>query len=258
MNSAAVRSTVLVLALGISAASAPPSAGRQGSTRTDVVESSLRVPRRTGGHRRADPSAELGARPRIHDPVADRLPRPRRQPTDGVLDRDRADLWDSGRVASTDSTWIRYGGKTLASGQRVYWKVRVWGDAGTPSAWSAPGDLVDGPAAGRPTGTPSGSASGAPDGAAEGTPLPFPWLRKTFTLAQKPSQGRGLRQSAGLLRALHQRQEGGRPRTEPGGQRLLEAESLRDARSRRLPGAREERGGAVAGPRLVRAGATRA
>ena len=27
-----------------------------------------------------------------------------------------------------------------------------------------------------------------PDGTAEGTPLPFPWLRKTFTLTRKPAR----------------------------------------------------------------------
>src|SRR5947207_8496110 len=39
----------------------------------------------------------------------------------GILQKDRGDLWDSGRVISTQSTWVEYGGKTLVSGQRVYW-----------------------------------------------------------------------------------------------------------------------------------------
>ena len=50
----------------------------------------------------------------------------------------QGDLWDSGRVASDETTHIRYQGKALASSQRVFWKVRVWDQAGRASAWSAP------------------------------------------------------------------------------------------------------------------------
>lgn len=48
----------------------------------------------------------------------------------------RPDLWDSGRVTSTDVS-ARYDGKPLASRERVYWRVRTWSALG-PSAWSAP------------------------------------------------------------------------------------------------------------------------
>jgi len=37
-----------------------------------------------------------------------------------ALDKDRGDLWDSGRVASAETTWIAYAGKRLVSGQRVH------------------------------------------------------------------------------------------------------------------------------------------
>ena len=47
-----------------------------------------------------------------------------------------ADLWDSGRVASDETTWIAYGGKALAPFQRYWWKVRVWDGAGVPSEFS--------------------------------------------------------------------------------------------------------------------------
>jgi alpha-L-rhamnosidase len=43
-----------------------------------------------------------------------------------VLRSGRGDLWDSGKVASSDSLNIRYAGPRLNSGQRVYWLVRVW------------------------------------------------------------------------------------------------------------------------------------
>jgi alpha-L-rhamnosidase len=54
------------------------------------------------------------------------------------LVRNRADQWDSGRVASANSHSIVYGGRPLAPGQACWWKVRVWDGAGRPSAWSAP------------------------------------------------------------------------------------------------------------------------
>jgi len=49
----------------------------------------------------------------------------------------RGDLWDSGRVSSDRSNQIAYGGRTLTSGQRVYWRVRVWDQAGQGGGWSA-------------------------------------------------------------------------------------------------------------------------
>ncbi len=104
-----------------------------------------------------------------------------------VLRKDRGDLWDSGRVVSPDSTWVPYGGKRLISGQRVYWKVRVWGDGGGPSAWSEPATWSMGilsPSEWRA----KWIGQQRPEGVAEGTPLPFPWLRKSFTLRSKPAR----------------------------------------------------------------------
>ncbi len=53
-----------------------------------------------------------------------------------LLDTDRGDLWDSGKVRSADSLGIAYAGPALRSGQRCFWKVRVWDGQGRPSAWS--------------------------------------------------------------------------------------------------------------------------
>ena len=58
--------------------------------------------------------------------------------TPELLDADGGDRWDSGKVASEDTTFIRYDGAALASRDRCYWKVRVWNGANQPSAWSAP------------------------------------------------------------------------------------------------------------------------
>lgn len=47
-------------------------------------------------------------------------------------------VWNSGRVASEESTQRAYEGPPLQSGRRYYWQVRVWDGAGTASAWSTP------------------------------------------------------------------------------------------------------------------------
>jgi alpha-L-rhamnosidase len=45
-------------------------------------------------------------------------------------------LWDSGKVASTESTLRPYAGPALQSGKRYYWQVRVWDSQGQASSWS--------------------------------------------------------------------------------------------------------------------------
>jgi alpha-L-rhamnosidase len=48
----------------------------------------------------------------------------------------RADLWDSGRVASVQSIGVSYAGKALTSRQRVFWSVRIWDEIGRASGWA--------------------------------------------------------------------------------------------------------------------------
>ena len=45
------------------------------------------------------------------------------------------DLWDSGRVASTDAFAV-YNGRALASRSAVFYRVRVWDVKGSASEWS--------------------------------------------------------------------------------------------------------------------------
>ncbi|MES2390951.1 MAG: family 78 glycoside hydrolase catalytic domain [Acidobacteriota bacterium] len=51
-----------------------------------------------------------------------------------LLLRGRPDLWDSGRVAGSDSVNIAYGGPALRSQQRYFWMVRTWDNHGLRSA----------------------------------------------------------------------------------------------------------------------------
>jgi len=55
-----------------------------------------------------------------------------------ALGQDRADQWDSGKVASDESIQVVYGGKALESGKDYYWKVRFWDKEGRASEYSKP------------------------------------------------------------------------------------------------------------------------
>ena len=56
-------------------------------------------------------------------------------------------LWDSGVVKSGESVHVVYAGPAVRSGQRYFWRVRIWDSGGAASAWSAACLLGDGPAA---------------------------------------------------------------------------------------------------------------
>ena len=47
-----------------------------------------------------------------------------------LLDEDKGDLWDTGKVGSDQTTQIAYQGRPPASREDCYWKVRVWDQAG--------------------------------------------------------------------------------------------------------------------------------
>ncbi len=55
-----------------------------------------------------------------------------------LLRKDNGDLWDTGKVKTDQSFHVGYAGRPLTSGQRCWWKVRVWDHASRPSEWSAP------------------------------------------------------------------------------------------------------------------------
>lgn len=54
------------------------------------------------------------------------------------LEAGTGDLWDSGKVASDETSQIVYAGKPLASNQRAFWKVKVWNGAAEEGGWSEP------------------------------------------------------------------------------------------------------------------------
>lgn len=53
-----------------------------------------------------------------------------------LLEQDKADLWDSGKVEAKRSPKVPYAGKALSASQECYWKVRYWDEDGQVSDWS--------------------------------------------------------------------------------------------------------------------------
>ncbi len=90
-------------------------------------------------------------------------------------------VWDSGRIESDQSIHFPYTGPPLKSGQRVFWKVRVWDQDGSqaesPVAWWEMGLLEKTDW--------SAQWIGAPFVGDRMNSSPSPYLRKEFTL-EKP------------------------------------------------------------------------
>jgi alpha-L-rhamnosidase len=96
------------------------------------------------------------------------------------LAADQGDLWDSGKVASDETTQIEYAGKSLASGVDCFWKVRSWDAAGQPGTWSVPARWTMGLL--QPEDWRAAWIQ------ADFTNSISPWLRKTFALAAVPER----------------------------------------------------------------------
>ncbi len=52
------------------------------------------------------------------------------------LSQGKGDLWDTGKVESSQSVHVEYIGKKLGSGTRCFWKVRCWDKDATAGPWS--------------------------------------------------------------------------------------------------------------------------
>ena len=104
----------------------------------------LRIPGQPAGHRRPCPSPELEAAvaPAWIKGAGESGYQVLVAPSEALLLEDKGTLWDSGKVASSQSLHVAYGGKPLASHHVCWWKVRVPDQDGT----SPPGaHLRDGP-----------------------------------------------------------------------------------------------------------------
>ncbi|HPO13993.1 MAG TPA: family 78 glycoside hydrolase catalytic domain [Candidatus Hydrogenedentes bacterium] len=98
-----------------------------------------------------------------------------------LLAEGKADLWDSGKVASDQSSLVVYAGKPLASKMRCFWKVQVWDKDGQAWPWSETAFWTMGLLAPEDWKGQWIGADWMKDNAG-----PLPWLRKTITLNEKP------------------------------------------------------------------------
>jgi len=52
------------------------------------------------------------------------------------LNESDADVWNSDKVKSTKSTFVKYNGAALKAMQTYFWRVKIWDEEGTASKWS--------------------------------------------------------------------------------------------------------------------------
>jgi alpha-L-rhamnosidase len=48
----------------------------------------------------------------------------------------KADLWESGKIETDQSLFVKYEGEKLSSRQKVYWQLKFWDNEGSESKWS--------------------------------------------------------------------------------------------------------------------------
>jgi len=52
------------------------------------------------------------------------------------LSKSTADIWNSEKVGSDQSSFVKYNGKPLEAMTTYYWKVKIWDEANSESSWS--------------------------------------------------------------------------------------------------------------------------
>jgi alpha-L-rhamnosidase len=60
------------------------------------------------------------------------------------LEKNIGDFWDTEKLESSNSIQMKYEGSTLKSGQKYYWKVRVWDEKNRISNWSETAFFITG------------------------------------------------------------------------------------------------------------------
>ena len=105
------------------------------------------------------------------------------------------DLWDTGRVESSETLDVEYAGRPLGPRDSVFWRVMVWDKDGAPSPWSETAFFEIGPFG-------EGEIGAQWIGVRkprtrEG--LPVPMFRKEFRLAAAPVKARLYASAFGLV-----------------------------------------------------------
>ena len=105
------------------------------------------------------------------------------------LAANKANLWDSGKVKSSQTLGVRYAGKPLASGQRCFWRVQIWDENNSALPVSAPAFWQMGLLRQSDWKAAWISAQTPRDSKVDGLDLPpAPFLRKNFTVTKPVSR----------------------------------------------------------------------
>src|SRR3954447_8157783 len=131
-RSATVRTAALVIPCALVILGSPASAAAGGRD-ADALVRDLRVDTQT------NPIGVGDARPNLSWRLSDgRQTAYQIQVASSPWRLHRPDVWDSGKVRSSDSSNIAYAGTPLHSRQALVWRVRVWDGRNHMSGWSAP------------------------------------------------------------------------------------------------------------------------
>jgi alpha-L-rhamnosidase len=103
--------------------------------------------------------------------------------SEALLVRERGDLWDTGRVSSSETIQIPYGGKTPPASKDCFWKVQVWDEDGNASAWSDPASWRMAP---RPQDWQAKWIAAQADGTSPEQRMPI--FRRAFALPRAPKR----------------------------------------------------------------------
>ncbi len=144
-------------------------------------------------------SAQRGARQRGYQVVVTDDEAPAASAAQGAVPGAPRVIWDSGLVASAQTTQVAYGGPRLAAGQRCTWRVRSWNAQGEASAWSEPACWEMGLLA--PTDWRADWISARFDAEDRGEESPPLYLRRAFTLDAPIRRARLYLTSQGLFEA---------------------------------------------------------
>ncbi|MCK5685932.1 family 78 glycoside hydrolase catalytic domain [bacterium] len=99
----------------------------------------------------------------------------------------KVDYWDSGKIKTDNSIFIKYDGKELLSMQKIYWRVKVWDENNKESDWSEI-SFFETAFLSRSDWKAkwiSGSLTGS-----KHSQVPVPYLKNDFTLKKEIKQGK--------------------------------------------------------------------
>lgn len=108
----------------------------------------------------------------------------------------KREVWNTGKVLSDQSVHVSYSGAALNSGEKYYWKVRVWDNKGKVSAWSKPAFFQMGLLK-----ESEWKAEWIEPGFEEDSTQPSPLFRKEFNLKKKVASATAYISAHGLYEA---------------------------------------------------------